>query len=262
MQPNQKKLKPKRRKLPMNPNKVTTPITGSIPSYTWEEIAKNLTQIREDNNPLRRKVATVKEENNMWDKLMSSTEIYDNYQVLKESCEILERYNKNQRETIIQLQKDSKDLYDVRRQNKNLSADITRLNQDLKNADEEFGILEATYDYLVDKLAQSTREIDRKESLIKDYQGQLKQYADTHGKLSANSSNMERLENENKRLLGALDRADRSNNSLKDQLAKLEANQPHPGDVKMGAIIKKAYQDLQAAELEKNLCKPQDYEGW
>ena len=231
MQPNQKKLKPKRRKLPMNPNKVTTPITGSIPSYTWEEIAKNLTQIREDNNPLRRKVATVKEENNMWDKLMSSTEIYDNYQVLKESCEILERYNKNQRETIIQLQKDSKDLYDARRQNKNLSANITRLNQDLQHADEEFGILEDAYDYLVDKLAQSTREIDRKESLIKDYQG-------------------------------ALDRADRSNNSLKDQLAKLEANQPHPGDVKMGAIIKKAYQDLQAAELEKNLCKPQDYEGW
>ena len=213
----------------MNPNKVTTPITGSIPSYTWEEIAKNLTQIREDNNPLRRKVATVKEENNMWDKLMSSTEIYDNYQVLKESCEILERYNKNQRETIIQLQKDSKDLYDARRQNKNLSANITRLNQDLQHADEEFGILEDAYDYLVDKLAQSTREIDRKESLIKDYQG-------------------------------ALDRADRSNNSLKDQLAKLEANQPHPGDVKMGAIIKKAYQDLQAAELEKNLCKPQDYE--
>ena len=274
MQPNLKKLKPKRRKLPMNPNKVTTPITGSIPSYTWEEIAKNLTQIREDNNPLRRKVATVKEENDMWDKLMPSTEIYDKYQTLKESyesllesyesllesCEILERYNKNQRETIIQLQKDSKDLYDVRRQNKNLSADITRLNQDLKNADEEFGILEATYDYLVDKLAQSTREIDRKESLIKDYQGQLKQYADTHGKLSVNSSNMEKLENENKRLIGALDRADRSNNSLKDQLAKLEANQPHPGDVKMGAIIKRAYQDLQAAELEKNLCKPQDYE--
>jgi chromosome segregation ATPase len=199
-----------------------------------------------------------------WDKLMSTTDIYVNYQVLKEShqtlkesYEILEKYNKNQRETIIKLQKDSKDLYDVRRQNKNLSADITRLDQDLKNADEEFGILEDAYDDLADKLAQSTREIDRKESLIKDYQSQLKTISKS---FDAHRLNADRLENENHRLIGALDRADQANINLKDQLAKLEANQPHPGDVKMGAIIKRAYQELQAAELEKNLCRPQDYE--
>jgi len=218
MRPNQKKLKPMRRKLQM---KYNDPLIDS------------------------------------WDKLMSATDIYDDYQVLKESYAILENYNKNQRETIIQLQKDSKDLYDVRRQNKNLSADITRLNQDLKNADEEFGILEDAYDDLADKLAQSTREIDRKEALIKDYQGQLKTISKS---FDAHRLNADRLENENKRLIGALDRADRANINLKDQLAKLEANQPHPGDVKMGAIIKRAYQELQAAKLEKNLCRPQDYE--
>jgi len=192
-----------------------------------------------------------------WDKLMSSVEIYDNYQTLKESYEILENYNKNQRETIIKLQKDSKDLYDVRRQNKNLSADITRLDQDLKNADEEFGILEDAYDDLADKLAQSTREIDRKEALIKDYQGQLKTISKTS---YTHRINADRLENENHRLKVALDNADTANIRLKEQLAEEKANQPHPGDVKMGAIIKRAYQELQAAELEKNLCRPQDYE--
>ncbi|MEI6271459.1 MAG: hypothetical protein WCP38_03725 [Chloroflexota bacterium] len=199
-----------------------------------------------------------------WDKLMSTTDIYDDYQVLKEShqtlkesYEILENYNKNQRETIIKLQKDSKDLYGVRRQNKNLSADITRLDQDLKIGDEEFGILEDAYDYLADKLAQSTREIDRKETLIKDYQGQLKTISKS---FAARRLNIEPLENENHRLRVALDNADTANIRLKEQLAEEKAKQPHPGDVKMGAIIKRAYQELQAAELEKNLCRPQDYE--
>jgi len=199
-----------------------------------------------------------------WDKLMSATDIYDDYQVLKEShqtlkesYEILENYNKNQRETIIKLQKDSKDLYGVRRQNKNLSADITRLDQDLKIGDEEFGILEDAYDYLADKLAQSTREIDRKETLIKDYQGQLKTISKS---FAARRLNIEPLENENHRLRVALDNADTANIRLKEQLAEEKAKQPHPGDVKMGAIIKRAYQELQAAELEKNLCRPQDYE--
>lgn len=60
------------------------------------------------------------------------------------------------------------------------------------------------------------------------------------------------LEKENQRLKVALDNADK-------KVAELQAKQPHPGDVKMGAIIKKAFQDLQAAELEKNLVLPRDY---
>jgi hypothetical protein len=125
-----------------------------------------------------------------------------------------------------------------------------------RQTDEEFGILEDAYDDLADKLAQSTREIDRKEALIKNYRGQLKTISKS---FDAPCINAEKLENENHRLRVALDNADTANIRLKEQLAEEKAKQRHPGDVKMGAIIKRAYQELQAAELEKNLTLPRDY---
>ncbi len=119
---------------------------------------------------------------------------------------------------------------------------IKTLTEDVVLADEEFFALEKGYDELERQLKESKNE-------------RLQNKAEVINQKAVNAT----LKGENDRYKVALDNADRKNIRITEQIDELKAKQPHPGDVKMGAIIKKAFQDLQAAELEKNLCKPTDY---